>query len=300
MIVEHTNETNQYKVLDTGALDADTDKVIAILRKVMFRNTKDGRPFLRLCFEDTNGYIIIGRMFDITDINSYGGVVSAMVGKLVLVDYTLDYFGGVSLGVSNISLLKDEVAASYTKFFVGKYIQAESALMACNSQLVIRALPQSLEEFRQCYCNLDFLVGVSEETISKGLRGYILSIINDILKVTTDASPEAIVAFLYAVITWIHTRQEIDSSFDDNDMLFIASMMSRRVDTAEMGMHKLSNKISEFAALFTGSPKVISADTFKIYNLWKTLVESSNIAVLESHLPKDGFCSYRTYTIRRS
>lgn len=300
MIVEHTNEFSRYKVLDTGALEADTDKAVAILRKVMFRNTKDGRPFLRLCFEDINGYIIIGRMFDITDMNTYGSVVSAMIGKLVLVEYTLDYFSGISLGVSCITPLKEDAATAYTKFFVGKYIQAESVLMSCNSKLLSRALPQSLEEFRQCYCNLDFLVGVSEETISKGLRGYILSIINDVLTVTSDVSQETVVAFLYAVVTWVHTRQEVDSSFDDNDMLFVASMMSRRVDTAGMGLHKLSNKISEFAALFTGNPKVISADTFKMYNLWKTLVEASNIAVLESRLPKDGFCSYRNYTIRRS
>lgn len=300
MIAAHTTEFLEYALLDTCALSADKNKCLAVLRKAIFRNTKDGRPFLRLCFEDTHGYIIIGRMFDIPDPQGYGAKITAMIGRLVLIEYTLDYFNGTSLSITSISLLKEEAAAKYAGFFVGKYIQAESHLLSCNSQLLARNIPQQLNEFRQCYCNLEFLVGVSEETISRGLRGYILSIIDKVLKISTDASHEAIVAFLYAVVTWVHTRQEVDSSFDDNDMLFVASMMSRKVDAANAGMGSLSNKLSEFAALFVGNAKVISSDTYALYNIWKTLVEASNIAVLESRLPVDGFCAYRTYTIRRS
>ena len=300
MITAHTSEFQEHTLLNTCSLDKSTDKALAVLRKAYFKNTKDGRPFLRMCFEDINGYIIIGRMFDISTPDTYGKTVNSMVGSLVCVEYTLDYFSGISLAVNSISAVSPEIAAQYTKFFIGKYSLAEAKLMSCLQQLSTRNMQDNLREFRQCYCNLNHLVGVSEESISKGLRGYVLSIIDKVLRCSEDASNEAIVAFLYAVVTWINTRQEIDANSDDSNMMFIASMMSKRVDTAGSGMLVLSNKISEFAALFTGTAHVISSDTYEIYNIWKTLVDTSNIAVLESRLPVDGFCAYHNYTIRRS
>lgn len=301
MISPHTEKQGAYSLLDTCSLANETGSQLSVLRKVTFRNTKDGKPFIRVSLEDIHGYIAIGRMFDIDNIEVVGRAFTGMIGKLVLVEYTSDYYNGsVYLSLSSIQAVKQDIAEEYMPFFVGKYVLADVKLQSCNKRINALDMSDSLRAFQQAYCNLDFLTAVSDESISKGLRGYVLNILDQILGISEDIGSDALVAFLYTVITWQRTRQDADTSWDDSNMMFIASMMDRRIETKSCGLGVLSDKLSELAALFTNSAHVISADTYRLFNLYRILSESSVVSVLESRLPIEGFCSYKNYTVRRS
>ena len=295
-----TSETVDYSLLDSYDIDTTQDKRLAVLRKVQFRNTKDGKPYIRAVFEDCNGYCIIGRMFDFDDINTVGKVYTSLVGNLVYLNYTPDYYNGsLCLQINSIEAVTSDVAAKYASSFIGKYNLADIRLDDCCRMIGTLQLSRELTDFCMTYCNLGGLVSLSDESVCKGLRGYILEIIYRVLLMKDEVSKESVIAFVYSVITWFNTRKEADVYSDDNIMLFIASMMDKRVTAASAGLAILSNKISEFAALFSGNAKVISSDSFLLYNLYHTYVEASNIKVLENRLPPNGFCSYKTYVIRR-
>lgn len=292
---------SEYSLLDSFDIGTSQDKRLAVLRKVQFRNTVDGRPYIRAVFEDCNGYCIVGRMFNFEDVNSIGKVYTSLVGSLVYLGYEADYFNGsLCLKIISIESVSNEIAEKYTSAFVGKYNLAEIRLSDCCKLLGTLPLSRELTDFCITYCNLGGLMSLSDESVSKGLRGYILEIIYRVLQNKDEVSCESIVAFIYSVITWFNTRKEVDAYSDDNVMLFIASMMDKRVTSAAAGLTVLSSKISEFAALFSGNAKVISSDSFLLYNLYRVHLESSNIKVLENQLPLDGYCTYKSFTIRRS
>lgn len=291
----------QYDLLNSVNLGNSRDKRLAVLRKVQFKSTKDGRPFIRASFEDVNGYILIGRMFEFSDFDAVGKFFTALVGKLVLVDYNVDYYrGSLCLQINSIEQVSDSIANKAVSQFVGKYSLAESKLKACRSLLSSMKMSEELSAFYNTFCNFSFMLTLSDETIAHGLRGYILDILFDIISRSSDVAVESVVAFVYSLIIWFKTQQSADVRADDSVMLFIASMMDKRVDTAKMGMTRLANSLSEFTALFSDRARVISSDSYFLYNLYKLLTETSNIKVLESQLPPNGFCSYNSLTIRRS
>ena len=292
--------SSKYKLLDTYHVENAFSTCLAILRKVQFRNTKDGKPYIRALLEDVNGLVVVGRMFDIALNMEQGRLLRSLIGGLCKVSYTPDYFGGsLGLAISSIEAVPQEEADPLAASFTGKFKMATTMLRACNQLLIERNFSAELNDFRTTYCNLQPLLDYSDERISRGLRGYILNIIHSVLTACRDASNEAIVAFLYAIITECDTERNIDAYMDDSSMLFVASMMDRRVETAAANLQLLSSKISEFAALFIDKAKVISHDTFLLYRVYRDLCEASNIAVVESQLPPQGFCVYKGYTIRK-
>lgn len=293
--------SSSIKLLDSNALIGNNkDSRIAILRKVQYRNTKDGKPFIRANFEDINGYIIIGRMFDFTDINTVGSFLNSLIGSLVQITYNTDYFNGsIYLSLLEIKAFPASLAAKYASYFVGKYNMAEDCLKKCNMYLATKGFSEQLETYRTTYCNLTALINMSDETVQNGLRGAVINVVYQTL-LACSVSNEAILAFLTVVLAWFYTRQEIDSYTDENTMFFTASLAEKVLKCKSQGLLILANKISELTSLFTGTAHTISADTYLLYNIYKTFVEASNIAVLESHLPGDGFCTYKSYTIRRS
>lgn len=301
MMTPNTNSTvGSYNLLDTRSVTNECATCFAILRRVQFRNTKDGKPFIRASFEDINGLIVIGRMFDITLDRAQGQTLRNLIGGLCKISYTPDYFNGaLGLSISSIEAVPPEQAEPLAAKFSGKFIMASTMLRECNQLLLARNFSAELNNFRATYCNLQPLLDYSDERISKGLRGYILNIIHSVLTACKDASNEAIVAFLYAIITECETERNVDAYMDDSSMLFVASMMDRRVETAAANLTILSSKISEFAALFIDNAKVISYDTFLLHKVYRALCEASNIAVVESQLPPQGFCVYKGYTIRK-
>lgn len=301
MMTPNTMSTSsKYNLLDTYHIENKFSTCLAILRRIQFRNTKDGKPYIRALFEDINGLVVIGRMFDFTMNRDQGQALRNMVGGLCKISYTPDYFGGsLGLAFTELEAIPQEEAAPLAEKFTGKFIMASTMLRECNQLLMTRNFSAELNNFRMTYCNLQPLLDHSDERISKGLRGYILNIIHKVLTACKDASNEAIVAFLYAIITECDTEHSVDAYSDDSSMLFIASMMDRRVETAAANMPLLSSKISEFAALFVDKAKVISYDTFLLYRVYRDLCEASNIAVVESQLPQQGFCVYKGYTIRK-
>lgn len=296
-----SEDTGAIRLLDSNTLVGNNrDTRIAILRKVQYRNTKDGKPFIRANFEDINGYIIIGRMFDFTDINTVGSFLNSLTGSLVQITYNTDYFNGsVYLSLLEIKAFPTSLVAKYAGYFVGKYNMAEKRLKQCNTYLACRNFSEQLETYRTTYCNLTALLNMSDETVQKGLRGAVIDIVYQTL-IACNVSNEAILAFLTVVLAWFYTRQEIDSYTDENTMFFTASLAEKVLKCKSQGLLILSNKISELTSLFSGTAHTISADTYLLYNIYKAFVEASNIAVLESHLPGDGFCTYKSYTVRRS
>lgn len=288
-------------LLDSSNLSNGKDTRIAIMRKVQYRTTKDGKPFIRANFEDINGYIVVGRMFDFNDINKIGEAFNRMVGNLVSITFETDYFNGsVYLSLIEVKSIPDMVAAQFASFFVGKYNMAEERLRQCNTLLATKGFSPELSEYRSTYCNLNVLTAASDETISNGLRGAIIDVVYRTLVACSSVSNETILAFLTVVLTWVYTRQELDSSVDENSMFFTASLAEKILTCKSKGMLALANKLTELACMFTSTGKTISADTFLIYNVYKTFVENSTIAVIESHLPADGFCAYKNFTLRRS
>lgn len=290
-----------YSLLDSYRLTETHDKRLAVLRKVQFRNTKEGKPFVRAMVEDVNGYVLICRMFDYDDPAKVGKVFTSLLGKLVLVEYDIDYFGGsLCLLLHSISPVPDNVAEACVQSFVGKYSMAEARLRDCKLLISSLSLSEDLARFYNTFCDLSELAYLSDESISKGLRGYVLEIIYKVLLLKGTVSSESLIAFIFAVCTWFRTRQEQDINADDSVMLFIASMMDKRVDTASAHLEALSNRISEFTSLFSGMSKVISGDSYLLYNLYRVFVEASTVKVMEAQLPPMGFCSYKNFTIRRS
>lgn len=290
----------KYDLLDTYRIDNEEASRLAILRKVQFRNTRDGKPFLRLLLEDINGLVVIGRVFDFQYSSDASKKILALTGSLVLISYSTDYFNGsLALNVKSITALAENEANIYEGLFAGHYTLVDTKIRECNQILSMRGLSSELNNFRMTYCNLDLLKNYSNEQIYKGLRGYILSILHKVLIACSEVSDDTIIAFIYAVITEMNTSQNVESFKDDNKMLFIASMTDKRVDTASAHMPSLSNKISEFTSLFAGIGEVISADSWLVFNVYKTLCEHSNISVTELQLPPGGFCVYKNYTIRR-
>lgn len=288
-------------LLDSNSFNNSRDTRVAILRKVQYKTTKEGKPFIRASFEDINGYIVIGRMFDFSDIGTVGAAFNSMTGELVQVTFDTDYFNGsVYLSLIDVKPIPKQVASSFAKYFVGKYNMADERLRQCNALLASRNFSEQLANYRQTYCNLNVLLSASDESISKGLRGAIVDMVYQTLAACQSASNESVLAFLTAVLTWVYTKQEVDAYADENTMFFIASMAEKVINCKSQGMLVLANKISEMASLFTNNVNTISADTYLIYNIYKTFVESATIAVLETHLPADGFCSYKHYTVRRS
>ena len=301
-MIQATNHfSNYYDVLDTATIQQGDDKRLAVLRSIQFRLTSEGKPFVRMQIEDTNGYLITGRMFDYIDIPSVGTTLTKLTGKLVLISYTVDYYNGSAcLLIKSIEAIKEEYADQYTSYFTGKYTLASIRLSECIKLIYAMTLSPELLDFYNTYCNIEGLVTLSDESVSKGLRGYILEILKKVLLLSSDISGDAVIAFLTAIICKFYTKQTAEVSIDDNKMLFIASMMDRKLKAASTGLVGLSNKISEMAALFSGSSHVISSETMFLFNLYNTLTEASNIAVLEKQLPPGGFCTYNKYTIRRS
>lgn len=295
-----TSNSVSYNLLDTKTVDNCYTSCIAILRKIQFRNTKDGKPYIRASFEDINGLIVIGRMFDISMTNEQGKMLRGLVGGLCKISYSPDYFGGsLGLAIKAIAPVDEATTVSLTEKFSGKYTMAVTMLRECNRLLINRNFDSVLDKFRLTYCNLQSLADYSDERISKGLRGYVLNIIYKTLLACSEVSNAAVVAFLYAVITECNTEQTVDAYLDDGTMTFIASMMDKRIEAAAANMHLLSAKISEFAALFTDKAKVISHDSYILYKIYRDLCEASNIAVIESQLPPQGFGAYKGYTIRK-
>lgn len=288
-------------LLDTNALANSTDTCIAILRKVQYRTTKDGKPFIRASFEDINGYIVMGRMFDFDDINKIGKIFNSMVGSLVSISYDTDYFNGsVYLALTSVDPVPLAVAKQLSQHFVGKYNMAEERLRQCNTLLAARGFTEQLDKYRMTYCNLNVLVGASDETISNGLRGAIVDIIYKTLIACNTVENDTVLAFLTVVLTWVYTRQETEAALDENSMFFTASLAEKILTCKSQGLLALANKIGELATMFSGNAKIISSDTYLIYNVYKAFVEASTIAVLESHLPAEGFCAYKMFTVRRS
>lgn len=288
-------------LLDSSSLPNGKDTRIAILRKVRYKTTKDGKPYISANFEDVNGYIIIGRMFDFVDLNRIGEAFNKMVGNLVKVTFNTDYFNGsVYLALEELALVPEIVAAQLASFFVGKFNMAEERLRQCNTLLASRGFTEALSEYRSTYCNLNVLTTFSDETISNGLRGALIDIVHKTLTACPNVSNETILAFLSVVLTWVYTRQELDSSVDENAMFFTASLAEKILMCKSKGMLALANKLTELSCMFTNTGKTISADTYLIYSIYKAFVENSTIAVIESHLPADGFCAYKNFTLRRS
>lgn len=288
-------------LLDSSSLPNGKDTRIAILRKVRYKTTKDGKPYISANFEDVNGYIIIGRMFDFVDLNRIGEAFNKMVGNLVKVTFNTDYFNGsVYLALEELALVPEIVAAQLASFFVGKFNMAEERLRQCNTLLASRGFTEALSEYRSTYCNLNVLTTFSDETISNGLRGALIDIVHKTLTACPNVSNETILAFLSVVLTWVYTRQELDSSVDENAMFFTASLAEKILMCKSKGMLALANKLTELSCMFTNTGKIISADTYLIYSIYKAFVENSTIAVIESHLPADGFCAYKNFTLRRS
>lgn len=293
--------TSGLSLLDSNSFTNTRDTRIAILRKVQYKTTKEGKPFIRANFEDINGYIVIGRMFDFDDINTVGAAFNNMTGDLVSVTYDTDYFNGsVYLSLIEVKPIPKTVVSAFAKYFVGKYNMADERLRQCNAILASRNFSEQLTVYRQTYCNLNVLLTASDESISKGLRGAIIDIVYQTLAACQTVSDEAALAFLTAVLTWVYTKQEVDAYADENTMFFIASLAEKVITCKSQGLLVLANKISEMTSLFTNNANTISADTYLIYNIYKTFVEASTIAILETHLPAEGFCSYKHYTIRRS
>lgn len=293
--------TSGLSLLDSNSFTNMRDTRIAILRKVQYKTTKEGKPFIRANFEDINGYIVIGRMFDFDDINTVGAAFNNMTGGLVSVTYDTDYFNGsVYLSLIEVKPVPKTVMSAFAKYFVGKYNMADERLHQCNALLASRNFSEQLTVYRQTYCNLNVLLTASDESISKGLRGAIIDIVYQTLAACQTVSDEAVLAFLTAVLTWVYTKQEVDAYADENTMFFIASLAEKVITCKSQGLLVLANKIGEMTSLFTNNANTISADTYLIYNIYKTFVEASTIAILETHLPAEGFCSYKHYTIRRS
>ena len=296
-----STEESLYNLLDSADVTDAHDKRLAVLRKVQFRNTKDGKPFIRAVFEDCNGYCLIGRMFDCNDISNIGKTFTSLVGALVLIEYDVDYYNGsLCLQLQAVERISETVANNYAAAFQAKYTLAETRLRDCTQILGSLNMNEQLIDFCRAYCGIGSLKNVSDETVCKGLRGYILEILYRVLAIRNDVSVESLIAFVYAILVWFSTRSAADSNSDDNDMLFIASMMDKRVAAVSSGLPTLAAKLSELAAMFTGMSRVISGDTYLLYNLYKVFVESSNVMVLEKQLPPGGFCTYRNQTIRRS
>lgn len=288
-------------LLDSCALINGKDTRIAILRKVKYKTTKDGKPYVSANFEDINGYIIVGRMFNFNDINQVGKAFNAMIGNLVKVTFVTDYFNGsVYLSLEEVEMVPEIVAAQFASFFVGKYNMAEERLRQCNTLLAARGFSEQLNNYRTTYCNLNVLTAASDETISNGLRGAIIDVVYRTLTACNTVSNETMLAFLTVVLTWVYTRQESDASIDENAMFFTASLAEKIYKCKAQGMLVLANKLTELSCMFTATGKTISADTYLIYNVYRAFVENSTIAVMESHLPADGFCAYKNYTLRRS
>lgn len=295
------SNTYNYDLLDSYHIENAHDKRLTVLRKVQFRNTKDGRPFVRAIFEDTNGYCLVGNMFDCTDIAQIGKQISKMIGSLILLEYEPDYYNGsLCLRIKSIEMVPEDVAEKYTSAFKGKYSLADTRLRDCS--IILGSLPMSSEltTFCQAHCALGMLSTLSDESIYKGLRGYILEILYKLLINKDEVAVESLVAFVYALLTWFNTRSTSDANNDDNTMLFISSMTDKRVAAAAAGLGVLSDRISEFTALFSGMGHVISGDSYLLYSLYRAYVEASNVKVMEAQLPPGGFCTYKTYTIRRS
>ena len=296
-----TNTELGISLLDSNMLANSHDTRIAILRKVQYRNTKEGRPFIRASFEDINGYIIVGRMFDFNDMTTVGKAFNSMTGSLVSVTYDTDYFNGsIYLSLLKVTPVPKELAIKMAQHFVGKFNMAEERLRQCNTLLAAREFSDVLEKYRNTYCNLNVLIHASDESISNGLRGALIDVVYRTLVSCSTVSNETVLAFLTAVLTWVYTKQETEATIDENTMFFTASMAEKILTCKSQGMLVLANKISEIASMFTNSAKIISSDTYLIYNVYKTFVEASTIAVLESHLPAEGFCTYRSFTVRRS
>lgn len=291
----------EYDLLDCYSTTASRDRRLAILRRVQYRTTKDGKPFIRAMFEDINGCLVVGRMFDCTDMNNVARILNSLTGKLVLVDYTLDFYNGsLCLQLHEVTGISEEIAAAYVPQFVGKYSLAEVRLRGCKTILSGLEMSNPLTEFYHSFCDLSTLTEVSDESVGKGLRGIVLDIVYNVLLHSAGVSTEAILAFLFAVVSWFKLRREADVYTDDSIMLFVGYMTNKRVDTAASGMGLLSNKIAEYTSLFAGLAKVISSDSFLLYNLYTTFVEAANIKAIEAQLPPDGFCGYKSYIIRRS
>lgn len=295
------NTAYNYDLLDSYHIENAHDKRLTVLRKVQFRNTKDGRPFIRAIFEDINGFCLVGNMFDCTDIAQIGKSVSKMLGSLVLLEYEPDYYNGsLCLRIKSIESIAENIAVKYAHSFKGEYSLAETRLRDCSIILGSLTMSEGLALFCQTHCALGALCTLSDESIYKGLRGYILEILYKLLMNKDDVAVESLIAFVYALLTWFSTRSASDANNDDSIMLFVASMMDKRVSAAAVGLGLLSDRISEFAALFSGMARVVSGDSYLLYSLYKAYVEASNVKVMEAQLPPGGFCSYKTYTIRRS
>lgn len=287
-------------LLDCYNLTPERDNRLAVLRKVQFRTTKDGKPFIRGMFEDINGCLIVGRMFDYADINTIGRALTDMVGHLVFVKYTVDYFNGSPcLMLHSVEKVGEELAQRYTSRFTGKFALAETQYRACKVLLSGLTMSEGLTEFYRTYCDLTPLCTLSDESICKGLKGGVLDVLYNVLLHSQSVEPETVVAFIFTVLTWFRMRNEADVHVDDSIMLFIASMTDTRVATTSAGLGLLSSRIAEFTSLFAGFSKVISGDSYLFYNLYTAFAEASCIKVIEAQLPPNGFCGYKSYTVKR-
>lgn len=296
-----SGSTLKYEPLNSLSMQNSRDKRLAVLRKVQYKTTTDGRPFVRASIEDINGYVLIGRMFDCQNQDAVGNVFTPLIGKLVCIDFDIDYYNGsMCLRINDIEHVDAETARKASSLFTGMYNFAESKLRECNSLLSEVQMSEGVKHFYDTYCNVSILLSVSDESLACGLRGFAVNILYNILCLSSSVSSEAIVAFIYSLLVWFKTRQPAEVNTDDCALLFIASMMDKRVDAAAAGLFSLADRLSEFAALFSGKAKVISADSYFLFNLYKLLSETSNIKVAERRIPPSGFCSYKDYTVRRS
>lgn len=291
-------------LLDSRRLSSNsTVTFYAILRKYKFSVTSDGRPFVRVLFEDIHGFLITGRLFNLVDYDMTGKMLASLDGSLVNAAAEVSYFaGGISLVVSEISPVPQETSARFSSCFTGKY-ESASKDYAQTVDILKRLFETSgydkLCDFFSKNNMLPSMIGYRDTEIYNGLPGYLMCLIHNTLRAVEGiCSAESIVAFIAAVCTYYATSQTADCHSDEGRHLFIASMTDKR-----MSIYKeqpvLANKLSELTSLFTQTGKVISSDTFLLYSIFDAFRSASQMQAASTYLPDNGTIPFSKYTLRK-
>lgn len=273
------------KVLNLNLITSNTeDQKVARLRKVEFKYTADGTPFLRLHFGDINGRSCIGRMFNIPNFDKVGPAIEALTGSLVLIsfrtgqeiDYGLSILNISSIAADAVDKLEKDILDAHTLNFSKSWNGLKDMLVK------MQIVPSEADASSWSIFRL-----FSHEDIANGTPGGICDVLsNTIASARCAGVPvKPLRIFLEVMAAWC-ANQNVAQSMTNLSTLAFSQDAIKKLSGDDREELLIG---TDFITMLIGNSKTSTPVTRLIFNLYSNYKEYSDLTVRCARLPSGGF-----------